>query len=105
MATFYLLPPRELLERAVGELLGKLLPGLPLPADTWDALARDVAAAAGWSDVYLIPRDELPDGDPAEALAAGYGADPADRVVEVSLARPPRVWQVPTAVSGAAAAR
>ena len=39
MATFYLLPPRSCLEQAVSDLFGKLLPGLPLPADVWDALA------------------------------------------------------------------
>jgi hypothetical protein len=106
MATFYLLPPRECLDRAVGDLFAKLLPGLPLPLDAWDVLAERLAAAAGWSsDVFLVPRDELPDGPPAEALAAGYGAEPGDRVVEVGLARPVRAWAVgPAAVSGAAPA-
>ncbi len=106
MATFYLLPPRACLEQAVGELLGKLLPGLPLPADAWDGISRHLAAVTGWpDDVFLVPRDELPDGDPGAALAEGYGAEPGDRVVEVSLARPPRVWSVPADVSGAVAAR
>jgi hypothetical protein len=105
MATFYLLPPRELLERAVGELFGKLLPGLPLPVDAWESFTRPLTAAAGWDDVFLVPRDELPDGDPAEGLRGGYGAEPGDRVVEVSLARPPRVWEVPTDVSDPAVAR
>jgi hypothetical protein len=105
MATFYLLPPRACLEQAVGELFGKLLPGLPLPADAWDALARELAAAGGWpADTFLVPRDELPEGDPAGALAECYGAEPGDRVVEVSLARPARAWAV-TDVSGAVAAR
>jgi hypothetical protein len=103
MATFYLLPPRELLERTLGELLGKLLPGLPLPADTWSALAEHLAA--GWAEVFLVPRDELPDGDPVGALVDGYGAEPGDRVVEISLTRPPRVCEVPTDVSGARVAR
>jgi hypothetical protein len=105
MATFYLLPPRDCLEQAVGDLFGKLLPGLPLPADAWEALAQHIAAAANWPDVFLVPRDELPDGDPAAALAEAYGAEPGDRVVEVSLARPPRAWAMATGVSGAAAAR
>ena len=106
MATFYLLPPRVCLEQAVGELLGKLLPGLPLPADAWDGLSQHLASVAGWpDDVFLVPRDELPDGDPAPALAEGYGAEPGDRVVDVSLARPARVWAVPADVSGTVAAR
>lgn len=108
MATFYLLPPRECLERAVGDLFARLLPGLPLPADAWSLLADRLATAGGWADdVFLVPRDELPDGPSAEALADGYGAEPGDRIVEVSLARPARARAVtPSAdVSGAAAAR
>ena len=105
MATFYLLPPRACLEDAVSEVFGKLLPGLPLPADAWDALTQHLTALAGWPDTFLVPRDELPDGDPAAALADDYGAELGDRVVEVSLARPPRVWPIPAGVSGTAAAR
>jgi hypothetical protein len=90
MATFYLLPPRACLEECVTELLGRLLPGLPLPAETWDALVGHFAAAAGWpDDIFLIPRDDLPDGEPIPAaLAAGFGAEPGDRVVEVGVPRP-----------------
>lgn len=106
MATFYLLPPRDCLERAVGDLLGKLLPGLPLPAEAWDAVAQHLASIADWpADVFLVPRDELPEGDAAAALAEGYGAEPGDRVVEVSLARPARAWAIPTDVPSTAAAR
>jgi hypothetical protein len=106
MATFYLLPPRACLEQAVSELFGKLLPGLPLPADAWDAMAEHFGAIGGWADdVFLVPRDELPEGDPGEALAGCYGAEPGDRVVEVSLARPARAWALPAGVSGATAAR
>ncbi len=91
MATFYVLPPREALEAAVSSLFARLLPGLPLPADSWGTLSEHLARAANWpDDVFLVPRDELPEGDPAEALAEGYGADAADRVIEVSLARGPR---------------
>jgi hypothetical protein len=102
MATFYLLPPRACLERAVSDLFGKFLPGLPLPADAWDAVASHVAAVAGWpDDVFLIPRDELPDGDPSTALADAFGAEPGDRVVDVGISRPARVWALePAAMSG-----
>jgi hypothetical protein len=95
------------LEQAVSELFGKLLPGLPLPADAWEALVEQLAASANWpGEVFLVPRDELPEGAPAEALADAYGADPGDRVVEVSLSRPARMWVVgPTGVSGATSAR
>jgi hypothetical protein len=105
MATFYLLPPRACLEQAVSELFGKLLPGLPLPADSWDTLAHHLAASAGWSDVFLVPRDELPEGALCEALADACGAEVGDRVVEVSLTRPARVWALPAGVSSATTAR
>ena len=106
MASFYLLPPRTCLEQAVGDVFAKLLPGLPLPADAWESLVQHLAASANWpAEVFLVPRDELPEGDPGAALAEAYGAEPGDRVVEVSLARPARTWTVPTHMSGAVAAR
>ncbi|MBA4062339.1 MAG: hypothetical protein C0501_01270 [Isosphaera sp.] len=108
MATFYLLPPRHSLDQAVGDLLARLLPGLPLPADAWDLVADRVAAAAGWpADTFLVPRDDLPDGEPVgDALAAAFGAEPGDRIVEVSAARSARAWVLaPADVSEPAAAR
>jgi len=111
MATFYLLPPRACLEQALGEVLTKLLPGLPLPADSWDMVTDRVGSAASWpADVFLVPRDDLPEGEPVGgALAAAFGAEPGDRVVEVSLARGPsaaRAWVLaPTDVCGVATAR
>jgi hypothetical protein len=96
MATFYLLPPRACLEQSLGELLGRLLPGLPLPADAWDGLAERLTQSAGWpADVYLVPRDDLPEGEPvADALAAAFGAEPGDRVIEIGAGRAARVWEV-----------
>ena len=87
MATFYLLPPRACLEEALGEILARLLPGLPLPADAWDAVTDRIGSAAGWpADVFLVPRDDLPEGEPVGgALVAAFGAETGDRVVEVSL--------------------
>lgn len=106
MATFYLLPPRACLERAVADLFGKLLPGLPLPADLWDDSARALATAGAWpADVFLVPKDELPEGDVTAALAEWFGAEPGDRVVEVGLARPARAWEMPSDVSGRVGAR
>jgi hypothetical protein len=99
MATFYLLPPRSCLDQAIGDLLARLLPGLPIPAETWETVADAIASAVGWpGDVFLVPRDDLPEDEPAaEALAAAFGAEPGDRVVEVSLAKGPiaaRTWVV-----------
>lgn len=110
MATFYLLPPRECLEQAIGDILARLLPGLPIPAESWEAVTERIGSAAGWpADVFLVPRDDLPEGEPvAEALESAFGAEFGDRVIEVSLARGPsaaRTWVLPSsAVPGIAAA-
>lgn len=110
MATFYLLPPRATLEQAFGELLARLLPGLPLPVEAWETITDRVGSAANWpDDVFLVPRDDLPEGEPVgESLAAAFGAEPGDRVVEVSLARWPsaaRSWLLaPSHVPGSPAA-
>jgi len=108
MATFYLLPPRATLDAALGDLLARFLPGLPVPLDPWDAVIDRLAAAAGWpADLYLVPRDDLPADEPAgDGLATAFGAEPGDRVVEVvGASAGPRVWTVPAGVSAAAAAR
>jgi len=109
MATFYLLPPRACLEQALGEVLARLLPGLPLPAESWDAITDRLGSAAHWpDDVFLVPRDDLPEGEPpGGALAAAFGAEPGDRIVEVSLAqKTARSWVLaPSDVCGIPAAR
>jgi hypothetical protein len=108
MATFYVLPPRATLDAALGEVLSRLLPGLPLPADTWDAIADRLASAAGWpADLFLVPRDDLPDGEPvADALSAGFGAEAGDRVVEVGVRAGSQSWTLgPGSVCMPAAAR
>lgn len=108
MATFYLLPPRAILEQAIGDVLARLLPGLPIPAETWETVTNGIGSAAGWPvDVFLVPRDDLPEGEPVgEALAAAFGAEPGDRVIEVS--RGPtgtRSWVLdPSSVPGIPAA-
>jgi hypothetical protein len=109
MAMFYLLPPRACLEQALGEVLARLLPGLPLPVESWETITDRLGSAANWpDDVFLVPRDDLPDGEPVGgALVAAFGAEPGDRVVEVSLAlKPARSWVLtPADVCGIPAAR
>jgi hypothetical protein len=111
MATFYVLPPRSSLNQAVAETLGRLLPGLPLPADLWDVLVNCLENAAQWpEDVFLVPRDDLVDGEPtATALGIAFGAEPGDRFLEISLTRDPATvrggFLTPADVSHAASAR
>lgn len=111
MATFYLLPPRACLEQALGDVLTRLLPGLPLPAESWDVVTGQLGSTANWpADVFLVPRDDLPEGEPVgDALTASFGAELGDRVVEVSLARGSGVAQTwliaPPDVCGLPAAR
>ncbi|HXD86528.1 MAG TPA: hypothetical protein VN641_08545 [Urbifossiella sp.] len=87
MATFYVLPPRSCLEDSLGGLIGKLLPGLPLPVDAWDAVVERLADLGGWpTDVYLIPRDDLSPGESvADSLIHDFGAEAGDRVIDVAL--------------------
>ena len=105
MATYYVLPPRECLDEAVGALFTRFLPGLPVPAEGWAVVSEHVAASAAWpADVFLVPRDDLPEDESlTDALAIGYGAEPGDRVVEVRMTGAPRAWTV--GVYGVPAAR
>src|SRR5262245_44718039 len=87
MSTFYLLPPRPALGDRLAGLLQPLLPGLD-----WDCVTRSLLAdwvgqlAEAHADVYVVFREDLPDGEPtARALANGFGAAPGDEVVEVRL--------------------
>jgi len=74
MATFFLLPPRACLEQAVGELFGKLLPGLLLPADAWDTLAAHLAATAGWPRTCSSSRaTSCPKANPARHSSKPMG--------------------------------
>lgn len=102
MATFYVLPPRECLEQAVAEFVGKLVPGLPVPAALCEQILTSVAESAGDAGgMYFIHREDLAGGPVLADLADGFGAEPGDQVVEVGLAvagRPAnvRAWLFPT---------
>ncbi len=102
MATFYLLPPRECLEQAAAAFVARVLPGVPAPATLWEDLLA--LLTAGLAETFFIHREDLPGGDElADDLAAGFGAEPGDEVVEVGLATGPaparvRRWVVPGGV-------
>ena len=101
MSTFYLLPPRPYLGERFAHYLQSLFPGLTWDSAAWGNLADGLAAAATChADVYVVYREELPDGeDPARALADGFGAEPGDEVIELRAASRPgelavRHWRV-----------
>jgi hypothetical protein len=101
VSTFYLLPPRPVLGERLAGFLQTVLPGLDWDLATRAALAETVeTAASAHADVFVVYREDLPDGEPpARALADGFGAVAGDEVVEVrSGARPgemtARRWKV-----------
>jgi hypothetical protein len=93
MATFYLLPPRAILEQSFSRFLHTWLPGLrgdPVSGAELAALLQDHLADR--TDVFVIFREDLPDGVEAEdALRDGFGAEAGDEVVELHLAAGDRV--------------
>ena len=84
MSTFYLLPPRPLLGEHFAGFLQTVFPGL-----SWDGprnanLVETLASAVCQPDVFVVFREELPDGESlALALMDGFGAEAGDDVVEV----------------------
>ncbi len=104
MSTFYLLPPRPYLGEHFAGYLQTLFPGLHWDRAVWANLAEGLAAAATCHPgVYVVYREELPEGeDPARALADGFGAEPGDEVIELRVAGRPdelaiRRWHINTA--------
>jgi hypothetical protein len=101
VSTFYLLPPRPYLGERFALYLQGLFPGLRWDSAVWTNLAEGLAAAATvHPGVYVVYREELPEGeDPARALADGFGAEPGDEVIELRAAERPgelavRRWRV-----------
>jgi hypothetical protein len=102
MSTFYLLPPRAAVGDRIADALSALLPGHGLDVAGRARLAELLLEAlAELPDVYLVTRDDLPAGEPAErALIDGFGAAAGDEVVEVRPAARPgefasRRWRIP----------
>ena len=85
MSTFYLLPPRPLLADQIADYLKGLFPGLTWDtADRLDFVESLTAAATRQPGVYVVFREELPDGEPArQALVDGFGAEDGDDVIEL----------------------
>jgi hypothetical protein len=86
MATFYVIPSRPQLGERFAGYLQKHFPGLNCPTAAWGELADSLVDAIHQSDVFVVYREELPEGEElTQALAEGFGAEPGDQVVEISL--------------------
>ena len=71
MSTFYLLPPRRLVGQRLARQLGTLLPGIDSRLIDVSQLADLLdSALAHLPDVYLIYREDLPDGESERSLAS-----------------------------------
>jgi hypothetical protein len=109
MATFLVLPPRELLEHALADFFARTFPGVPIPNDLPTRVLSQVAAER--PDTFIVHREDLPESaDVGAELCTAFGAEPGDRVVEIGPPRngvpaPVREWQVVRPVSEGASAR
>ena len=88
MATYFLLPPRPSIGEHFATYLEKLFPGQKWNGEEWGDLAEMLGSLlARRRDVFVIFGEELPYGaDPMEVLAAAYGAEDGDEIMEIKLA-------------------
>ena len=95
MATFYVLPPRSLVESVLAEQFQKALPGLPINTGDADQLLELLSTTLlGRSDTYLVFREDLDVNEPAaQALANGFGAEPGDLIIEMRPGSKPGQFQ------------
>jgi hypothetical protein len=85
MSRFYLLPSRPELGQRFANYLHELFPGLDWPTSTWADLAESLGTVAARApDVFVVYREELPEGeDITTALTDAFGAEAGDEVVEI----------------------
>jgi hypothetical protein len=85
VAIFYVLPPSPLVADHLADYLGSWLPGLDWDEPTRLNLTEAIRAAASCRpDVYLVFREELPEGvATTEALIDAFGAEHGDVIIEV----------------------
>jgi hypothetical protein len=85
VATFYLLPPRPLLADRFADFLRSLFPDLKIERADPAVLSEFLEEIAGKQPaVFLVHREELPDGEDATtALRDHFGAESGDEVVEI----------------------
>jgi hypothetical protein len=87
MADFLLLPPRPAVGEEIARLVRPYLPGVRVTAADCVRFLDELVGRHG-GRVFLIHREELPDEeDVVAALRDGFGAEPGDRVVQVTTGR------------------
>jgi hypothetical protein len=103
MSTFYVLPTRPQLGQRFASFLATWFPGLDWQRAALPELADAlIATVADHRDVFIVHRDDLPDGEElARALVDGFGAEEGDEVVELLPAKSAgevtaRRWRLPT---------
>ena len=85
MSTFYLLHPRPVLGDRAANSLHMILPGVDCDGATrFHLTAASHAAAEIHNDVFIVYRDDLPEGEPVlESLRDAYGAEEGDEIIEI----------------------
>lgn len=85
MATFYVLPSRNLFGQRFGELFGSLFPGTQYSPWDWPELAESLAGLVeGHADAHLVYREDLDEQiSVKDALLQHFGADVDDEIIEI----------------------
>src|SRR5688572_15846103 len=96
MSTFYLLPARPQVGQMFGQYLESVFPGLRWHHGAWGDLAEALGAAASCHpEVYVVYREDLPEGQTAaEALRFNFGAEVGDEIIEVVPGKGERRWRL-----------
>jgi hypothetical protein len=89
MATFYVVPSRQLLGQHFAQLLAALFPGVSYTLWDWPDLAEAVAALVeGQETGFVVYREELDEQlSTRDALVQHFGADAGDEIIEVSFGK------------------
>lgn len=111
MATFLVLPPRELLEHSVNDFLSKLLPGFAPPPGYWEQIIREITSVndrESTNPLFVVHREDLMEDGVSASLVNGFGAENGDYVIETDLPRASgpgrsRTWNIQTVPTNAAA--
>jgi hypothetical protein len=84
MATFYVMPSRQLVGQRYADFLTSLFPDARFAPSEWLDLADSLAGAIAGQGRYVVHREELDDEmSVRDALLRDFGADLDDDIIEV----------------------